>query len=207
MGLGVSPCRTCVPNFIQIRARLDTETLCRRSHAVFKMADFLFDIWSRSNWLFCASSCPLSAYQVSVAYAKLFSLAAILQRPFWLRPKRKNGSGRIAMPDVRTQFRPNPCTFRRWNAMPKIPRRFQDGGLPVWHMVTLQETFLCVFMPSICLPSFGCLRQTFQFGGHFAAAILVTAETKKRSGRIAMPDVRANFRPNPLTFRYSNRGD
>ena len=93
MGLGVSPCRTCVPNFVQIRARLDTETLSRRSHAVFKMADFLFDIWSRSKRLFCASSCPLSAYQVSVAYAKLFSSAAILQRPFWLRPKRKNGLG------------------------------------------------------------------------------------------------------------------
>ena len=46
-----------------------------------------------------------------------------------------------------------------------------------------------------------------QFGGQFAAAILVTAETKKESGRIAMLDVRANFRPNPFKFRYSYRAD
>ena len=78
--LGLSPGRTCVPNFFQISARLDTETLWRRSHAVFKMADFLFKLSSHS------------------------------QVTFW-------------------------CVFMPFICLPCC---FQDGGLPLWPMVTPQ---------------------------------------------------------------------
>ena len=117
---------------------------------------------------------------MSVAYAKPFSLA-----PHWLIP------------------------------VPAVWRPFCSGHFGYGRN---KKNGLGISPCRTCVPIFVQIRARLdtqiaethaptQFGGHFAAAILITAETKKQCGRIAMPDVRANFRPNPCTFRYSKRGD
>ena len=105
---------------------------------------------------FCLPTPNLAAHRVIPVSA--------VRWPFWSRPKQKNGLGVL------------PCRT----------------CVPIF--VQIQP----------CLHT--QIAET-QFGSHFAADILVTGKTTKTVWAITMPDVRANFRPNPATLTCSNRGD
>ena len=59
--------------------------------------------------------------------------------------------------------------FRRSTQMKnaKMAASGQNGRLPVGRRKSVQETFLCVLVYSICIPNFVCLRQSGRRGGHF----------------------------------------
>ena len=109
--------------------------------------------------------------------------------------------------------------FRRSTQMKnaKMAASKQNGRLPVGRRKSVQETFLCVLVDSICVPNFVCLRQSGRRGGHFKPRPLPFGHAHFRKFQILKfftePDVCAkicefswSFRP-PKMHLFRKKGE
>ena len=99
----------------------------------------------------------------------------------------------------------------------KMAASEQDGRLLVGRRKSVQETFLCVLVDSICVPNFVRLRQSGRRGGHFKPRPLPFGHAHFRKFQIPKiftePDVCAkicefswSFRPSKMhSFRQKER--
>ena len=99
--------------------------------------------------------------------------------------------------------------FRRSTQMKnaKMAASKQNGRLPVGRRKSVQETFLCVLVYSICIPNFVCLRQSGRRGGHFKPLPLPFGHAHFRKFQIPKiftePDVCAKIGEFSWSFRPS----
>ena len=79
----------------------------------------------------------------------------------------------------------------------KMAASKQNGRLPVGRRKSVQETFLCVSVDSICVPNFVFSRQSGRRGGHFKPLPLPFGHAHFRKFQIpnifTEADVCANF--------------
>ena len=89
----------------------------------------------------------------------------------------------------------------------KMAASEQNGRLPVGRRKSVQETFLCVLVDSICIPNFVCIRQSGRRGGHFKPRPLPFGHAHFRKFQILKfftePDVCAKIREFSWSFRPS----
>ena len=92
--------------------------------------------------------------------------------------------------------------FRRSTQMKnaKMAASKQNGRLPVGRRKSVQETFLCVLVYSICVPNFVCLRQSGRRGGHFKPAHFPLATPTSEKFRFQHFSPSRTCVPNFMTF-------
>ena len=99
--------------------------------------------------------------------------------------------------------------FRRSTQMKnaKMAASKQNGRLPVGRRKSVQETFLCGLVDSLCIPNFVRLRQSGRRGGHFKPLPLPFGHAHFRKFQIPKiftePDVCAKIGEFSWSFRPS----
>ena len=61
----------------------------------------------------------------------------------------------------------------------KMAASEQNGRLPVGRRESVQETFLCVLVDSICILNFVCLRQSWR-NGYLCGVAMATGKVKSK---------------------------
>ena len=61
----------------------------------------------------------------------------------------------------------------------KMAASKQNGRLPVGRRKSVQETFLCVLVDSICIPNFVCIRQSWR-NGYLCGVAMATGKVKSK---------------------------